>query len=104
MAAELGHPVLAWRPVPTDNSPLGASALRTEPKVEQAFFGRSPSPVTSSPDPEAQFYVLRKLVEYELALKGVGEDSAFVCSLSANTVVYKGQLTPEQVPQYFKGK
>lgn len=37
VAAELGHDVLAWRVVPTDNRTLGASAVRVEPAVEQMF-------------------------------------------------------------------
>lgn len=37
MAESLGHTVLGWRPVPTDNSGLGKSALQTEPVIEQVF-------------------------------------------------------------------
>lgn len=37
VAAELGHEVLAWRRVPTDNRSLGASAVKVEPVVEQWF-------------------------------------------------------------------
>lgn len=37
IAAELGHEVLAWRAVPTDNRSLGASAVKVEPVVEQWF-------------------------------------------------------------------
>lgn len=37
MAESLGHTVLGWRPVPTDNSDLGKSALMTEPVIEQVF-------------------------------------------------------------------
>ena len=35
VAAELGHEVLAWRSVPTDNRSLGASAVKVEPVIEQ---------------------------------------------------------------------
>jgi len=101
VAKELGHAVLGWRRVPTDAASLGDSAKSTEPRVEQCFFAKSEKPVTSSPDPEAQYFILRKLIEYELSAKGVGDDSAFVCSLSSTTIVYKGQLLPSQVPEYF---
>jgi len=37
VAAELGHEVLAWRVVPTDNRSLGASAVKVEPTIEQWF-------------------------------------------------------------------
>lgn len=37
VAESLGHDVLGWRSVPTDNSGLGQSVLQTEPVVEQVF-------------------------------------------------------------------
>lgn len=54
IAAELGHTVLAWRPVPTHNADLGDSAKATEPRMEQCFLSASAAPVTTSPDPDAQ--------------------------------------------------
>ncbi len=54
MAEKLGHTVLAWRLVPTNNYNLGESAKAVEPHIEQVFISLSSSPVTSSPDPEAQ--------------------------------------------------
>ena len=54
MAQKLGHSVLAWRLVPTHNHDLGESAKAVEPHIEQVFLSLSSSPVTSSPDPEAQ--------------------------------------------------
>jgi glutamate synthase (NADPH/NADH) len=49
----------------------------------------------------AQLFILRKFIEYELQEIGLGPDEVYFCSLSSATVVYKGQLTPEQVPEYF---
>ena len=54
IAAELGHTVLAWRPVPTNNADLGQSAKSTEPRMEQCFLSASAAPVTTSSDPDAQ--------------------------------------------------
>ena len=99
VAAELGHAILAWRPVPTDASTLGASAVAVEPKVEQVFYAPAPPKKDGTPapsDPEAPWYLLRKLTEHGLASKGVGEDEAYICSLSAATVVYKGACDTEQ--------
>ena len=44
-----------------------------------------------------QFYILRKLIEAEWARKGFNHKHAYIASLSANTIVYKGQLMPGQV-------
>jgi glutamate synthase (NADH) len=105
VAAELGHTVLAWRTVPTDASGLGASAVAVEPAVVQVFFsasagGKNPA-AAASDDPEAPWYLLRKLIEHGLGAKGMGDDAAYACSLSGSTIVYKGQLTPAQVPAYY---
>lgn len=37
VAESLGHGVLGWRSVPTNNSDLGKAALDTEPIIEQVF-------------------------------------------------------------------
>jgi hypothetical protein len=44
-----------------------------------------------------QLFILRKFIEYELLQMGMNHDDVYFCSLSSATVVYKGQLTPEQV-------
>jgi Glutamine amidotransferases class-II len=41
-------------------------------------------------------FLLRKLIEYELREVGIKDDTAYICSLSSKTIVYKGQLTPGQ--------
>ena len=40
--------------------------------------------------------MLRKLIEHRLRMRGIHDDDAYICSLSSRTLVYKGQLTPEQ--------
>jgi hypothetical protein len=44
-----------------------------------------------------QMYVLRKLIENTLRAAGLTDEDCYFCSLSSKTIVYKGQLTPEQV-------
>lgn len=38
IGTESGNETLLWRPVPTDNSELGPTAVSTEPVMEQWFF------------------------------------------------------------------
>ena len=45
--------------------------------------------------------MLRKLIEHALGEAGITDRDAYICSLSTRTVVYKGQLTPEQVTPAF---
>ncbi|PWZ15586.1 Glutamate synthase 1 [NADH], chloroplastic [Zea mays] len=82
----LGHVILGWRLVPTDNSDLDESTLETEPVIEQ-------------------LYILRRLsiisVRASLNIKRGGERDFYMCSLSSRTIVYKGQLKPSQLKGYY---
>ncbi|KAK7377496.1 hypothetical protein VNO80_02921 [Phaseolus coccineus] len=102
VAESLGHTVLGWRSVPTDNTGLGKSALQTEPVIEQVFLTPSSE---SNVDLERQMYILRKLsmaaITSALNLQNDGITDFYICSLSSRTVVYKGQLTPAQLRDYY---
>ncbi|GFR49656.1 hypothetical protein Agub_g11798 [Astrephomene gubernaculifera] len=100
VATQFGHVSLTWRPVPTNNRSLGKSALNTEPVIEQWFLTSTGN--HAALETEQQLYILRKMIEHNLRANGLGDDDAYFCSLSSKTIVYKGQLTPEQVRVYFK--
>jgi glutamate synthase (NADPH/NADH) len=98
--------VLGWRDVPTDAAAadLGESALATEPEVAQLFV--APRILDSEVDLETRLYVLRRLAVVRVkeargaSVTDVMEDF-YVNSLSSRTVVYKGQLKPDQVMPYY---
>uniref|UniRef100_A0A0D9WJI6 glutamate synthase (NADH) n=1 Tax=Leersia perrieri TaxID=77586 RepID=A0A0D9WJI6_9ORYZ len=98
----LGHDVLGWRRVPTDNSGLGKSAVDTEPVIEQVFVTKS---ARSKAGFEQQMYVLRRFsimsIREALGVKNGGPKDFYMCSLSSRTIVYKGQLKPSQLKGYF---
>ncbi|KAF1871443.1 hypothetical protein Lal_00020236 [Lupinus albus] len=102
VAESLGHSILGWRSVPTDNTGLGKSAVHTEPVIEQVFL--TPS-TQAKVDLERQMYILRKLsmvaITSALNLHNDGITDFYICSLSSRTVVYKGQLTPAQLKDYY---
>lgn len=54
VAESLGHTVLGWRRVPTDNTGLGNAALQTEPVVEQVFL--TPTPRSKADFEQQVFY------------------------------------------------
>ena len=99
-ADELGFDLLGYRPVPTDNSGLGASARSTEPCMEQVFV--QPRQAMESKMMERRLYVLRKFAHHNIhrALPQAADDF-YIASLSCSTMVYKGQLTATQVRDYF---
>ncbi len=96
-----GQEFLGWRPVPTDNSSLGQSALDVEPDMEQAFVGWGRK-ITDAGQFERKLYVIRRRFENEVCKAGIDRNDCFYFpSLSCYTLVYKGMLTPEQVALYF---
>lgn len=102
VAESLGHTVLGWRSVPTDNSGLGKSALQTEPVIEQVFV--TPTSMSKA-NFEQQLYILRRFamaaIRAAIRLQQNGQKDFYVCSLSSRTVVYKGQLKPNQLKEYY---
>ena len=86
-----GLQFLGWREVPTDPSIIGPQALRTLPIIQQCFFG----PMQPAWDFEFNLFAFRKEIESQAPA------GTYFCSLSARTVVYKGLLTPEQLPAFY---
>eukprot|EP00981_Chlorochromonas_danica_P010245 scaffold3058_cov165-Ochromonas_danica.AAC.36 len=97
-ASLYGFEVLGWRTLKTDNSTLGESSKSTEPRMEQVFIRNSRNLPWKAFD--AELYRIRRMVESEL-LSNELLSSFYVCSLSSQTITYKGQLTPEQVFEYY---
>ncbi|MWV65141.1 glutamate synthase large subunit [Halorubrum sp. JWXQ-INN 858] len=111
-----GLEVLAWRSVPTDNTDLGATALDSEPEIEQLFVApvegaglaarfADDGSVPSDTDPETlgfdrALYAARREIENTVAdLDGAGR--FYVCSLDRRRVVYKGLLKGSQIADYY---
>ena len=97
---ELELDILGWREVPTDHSTLGATAISGEPPVQQVIV-RRPVACRTQDDFERRLFVARKYGTRMVRESVQGAASFYICSLSSRTVVYKGMLTPAQVPEYF---
>ncbi|KAK2770623.1 glutamate synthase [NADH] [Emmonsiellopsis sp. PD_33] len=101
--------VLGWRDVPRDSTLLGPAALSREPTIMQPFvvlksaYGEGNKPEITDPEQfdertfERQLYVLRKRATHVLGLA----NWFYLCSLSNRNIVYKGQLAPVQVYEYY---
>ena len=95
-----GLSLIGWRNVPTDNSMIGPSAKRTEPRMRMIFV-RGPVGMDSE-NLERQLYIVRKRVTQTIRSADIDQsDYFYVCSLSTKVLIYKGQLTSMQVRQYF---
>jgi glutamate synthase (NADPH/NADH) large chain len=98
---EQGQHFLGWRDVPIDNSMIGHSALRIEPRMKMLFVGGAAG--VDSDTLERQLYLIRKRAFNEIFASDLEQSNYFyVCSLSTRVLIYKGQLTPHQVQEYFQ--
>ncbi|KAG2157569.1 uncharacterized protein EDB93DRAFT_1123416 [Suillus bovinus] len=106
IGSQLGLRVLGWRQVPTDGTILGPAASSKEPAIYQPFIvlrDHYGDGIDSQNGPfdakhfERQLYVLRKHATHTITLA----NGFYVCSLSSKNIVYKGQLTPPQVYNYY---
>ncbi len=109
VAAE-GARIVGWRDVPTDDTGLGATARAAQPRIRQVFLTAA-DPAAADPaaadrsgadlsgmELERVAWCVRKQTERETRQRGA---AAYFPSLSGRTMVYKGMLTPQQLPTYF---
>jgi glutamate synthase domain-containing protein 2/glutamate synthase domain-containing protein 1/glutamate synthase domain-containing protein 3 len=87
--------ILGWRRVPVATASLGRMALETMPETWQ-FFVASFHATRGTSKFEWRLALLRKRAESLLPAR------CYICSLSSQTVVYKGLLTPWQFPQFYE--
>ena len=102
---EEGQTLLGWRDVPTDNSLVGDSARATQPVFEQVFIGSTLPADAADPNRfERKLYVIRKRLEHAVdktKINALSRRFFYVVSLSANTLIYKGMLTAQQLDPMF---
>ena len=92
-----GARVPGWRKVPVRDREISASARRERPRIEQALALR---PAGMAADAfERLLYAARKEAESEWNRLGIAD--AYVASLSARSIVYKGLLTAETLPRFY---
>src|SRR5260370_487253 len=87
--------IIGWRRVPVNTNSLGRRALETMPEIWQ-FFVEPFHPARAAARFEWRLALLRKRAESLLPPR------CYICSLSSQTIVYKGLLTPWQFPQFYE--
>ncbi|HYK40523.1 MAG TPA: hypothetical protein VEU98_10870, partial [Candidatus Eremiobacteraceae bacterium] len=86
--------MLGWRQVPTNPGCLGRRALETMPEIWQ-FFVAPFHPSRGDGRFEPRLALMRKRAESLMPAR------CYISSLSSQSVVYKGLLTPWQFPQFY---
>ena len=100
--AKYGQRFVGWRKVPTDakRAGIGATALRAEPDIQQAFI--APADGIDQDEFERRLYVIRKVATRIVREKNEGATEEFyACTLSSRIMVYKGMLSTAQLPEYY---
>ncbi len=106
LAEELDLRILGFRKVPINQEGIGASALSVEPIIEQIFIAPKHE-LKDTDELERKLFVYRKYTTHSIGSTSKGRavpgNSYFFywSSLSARTIVYKGQLRTDQVPSYY---
>ncbi|TGZ69158.1 hypothetical protein CRM22_003887 [Opisthorchis felineus] len=97
LAEECGLQILFWRMAEVDHNAVGDVARSREPAVVQIFLvPRFEDKPFDADKFRGEVFLLRKYASHQL-----GED-CYICSLSPDTVVYKGMFTTKQLWTYYK--
>jgi glutamate synthase (NADPH) large chain len=97
---ELGVELLGYRSVPVDHSVPGSGAAEIEPVIEQLFV--KPLDESCTGDAlERKLFVLRNFASHAISRQVKGSKEFYITSLSARTIIYKGQLRTDQLRHYF---
>lgn len=117
-AASAGISVLGWREVPVVETAVGTAARATCPLVVQVFVSAKeiPSGLDSNNQQsqqgkqdqqsqqalERQLYILRRSFEQAvIRSKRTDLEACYICSLSSQVIVYKGQLLANQISLFY---
>lgn len=94
---EEGQHFLGWRDVPVDPGKIGNLAKESAPVIRQFFIACQG---IKNNQFERKLYIIRKQIENQTLnwVKGI----FYIPSLSSKTLVYKGLLTPEQIPLFYQ--
>lgn len=90
-----GMNLFGWRQVPVNTEIIGEKANYTKPEIEQIIF----TPKEKHPDIEKKLFLTRKRIEKKI--KALGINDFYICSLSTETIIYKGMFLAEQLSEFY---
>jgi len=103
LVAREGQELVGWREVPTDadKADLGDTARAAAPKIEQVIIAAGGD--LEGDAFERKLYLIRKAASHRLRNDKSLKQAAmfYVCSLSTKVIIYKGMLTPAQLPDFY---
>ncbi len=92
-----GFYIYGWRQVPINVDIIGQKAQATRPSIEQVMFrdpkGRKGNKL------ERELYIVRRRIEKRIIAAAI--PSFYVCSLSIQTIIYKGMFLAEDIDAFY---
>jgi glutamate synthase (NADPH/NADH) large chain len=92
-----GFELYGWRQVPVNIAAIGDKANATRPEIEQVLFhdprGRDERTV------DRDLFIVRRRIEKQALAANITE--LYICSLSAQTLIYKGMFLAEQIDAFY---
>ena len=94
--------LITWRDVPVVNEVLGSQAYLNKPVIKQ-FFIKLNLPDASDHAIDNFLFILRKKIEKSISNASLSSSQDFyICSLSKNTIVYKGMVRSAVLGQFYQ--
>ena len=90
--------IYGWRQVPLDTSVLGKKANSTRPEIEQVMFVNNIERKDEE-DLDKELFLIRRRIEKRILNLQITE--FYICSLSFNTVIYKGLFLAEHISTFY---
>ncbi len=101
VVCEEGLGLIGWRKVPIEAKYLGKTARESMPWIMQ-FFVRKSEDLKVNIDFERKLYIVRRLAEKRIEyIAPEAHQYFYICSLSSQTIVYKGMLTATQLRSFY---
>jgi glutamate synthase (ferredoxin) len=94
-----GLRVIGVRPVPVYTGSLGETAFKVRPAIAQVFIEK-PESMTEERF-ERKLYIISKLAHKAIRETSPRDKYFYIASISSQTVVYKGMLTPSQLTDFY---
>ena len=92
-----GFKIYGWRHVPINTKIIGEKANATLPEIEQILIGNEI--FENELELDDKLYLIRKRIEKKISQENIND--FYICSLSSQSIVYKGMFLAEQLSNFY---
>ncbi|MCC6477783.1 glutamate synthase large subunit [Sphingorhabdus sp.] len=96
---EAGYTIYGWRQVPVDVSVIGQKAQATRPEIEQIMIAGPLPDTQDAAEFEKNLYLVRRRIEKRVIAAQIRD--FYICSLSCQSIVYKGLFLAESLSIFY---